>query len=255
MINETHALNRHYSKLNPLTYGLIALTIAFGSLLFGVTYVLIEVVFLLALAWYSGVLKGYVKKWLMTAVLITVIVSILQMLLLPGDEVVFNFLIFDITTYGIERAIIIGSRILGIFSPLIYMLEMIELDDFIMSMEQKGVNPTATYIISSAVNMVPQMKKRLDTITDAQKSRGIETEGNLMTRMKAFIPIIGPVILSSIVGVEEKTITLEVRGFSYKTAKTRLNEVPDTQKDKNIRKIHYGVIILMIIGRVLMWLL
>ena len=38
------------------------------------------------------------------------------------------------------------------------------------------------YIITSVFQIVPQMTGTMNTITDAQRSRGLETEGSLLTR-------------------------------------------------------------------------
>ncbi len=56
---------------------------------------------------------------------------------------------------------------------------------------------------------------------ESQSARGIETEGNVLVRSKAFLPVLGPVILSSIAATEERTITMETRAF-YAPAKIRI---------------------------------
>ena len=64
------------------------------------------------------------------------------------------------------------------------------------------------------------MQKDLDQITDAQKSRGLQTEGSLVTRFKAFIPIIVPVVANSIVKVQDQAIAMDTKGFNIKCKKT-----------------------------------
>ncbi|MBN6205357.1 energy-coupling factor transporter transmembrane protein EcfT, partial [Ralstonia pickettii] len=72
--------------------------------------------------------------------------------------------------------------------------------------------------------LIPQMRTTVSKITDAQRSRGMETEGNLLVRTKAFIPLIGPVVLNSLNDTRERAIALEMRGFNMKHKKTFLNE-------------------------------
>ena len=60
----------------------------------------------------------------------------------------------------------------------------------------------------------------MHTITDAQRSRGMETEGNLLVRIKAFLPLISPVVMSALTATRERAIALEVRGFGVKGTKT-----------------------------------
>lgn len=241
--------------LNPFTHGLLTLFFILGALFFDWRFVVAEVIIIFILASISDVFGKFFKAWLKSAFVLTVVVSLLQMLLLPGDEVVFRLGFLTVMDAALAQAINIASQIMGIFTPLIYFLQVVNIEDFVTMMQQSGVSPTVTYIVTAALNMIPQMRDRLRQITDAQKSRGVETEGNLITRMKAFFPIIGPVVLSSIADVEEKSITLEVRGFSKEGKKTIMHEVPDTDRDKILRKLLWFLIIVLVIVRVVTWFL
>lgn len=64
------------------------------------------------------------------------------------------------------------------------------------------------------------MSKLSRTISGAQRARGIETEGSVLVRMKAFIPMMGPLVLTSIQQTDERVLTLEARGFSAPIRKT-----------------------------------
>lgn len=52
------------------------------------------------------------------------------------------------------------------------------------------------------------MSGTMNTIMDAQRSRGLETEGNLITRAKSFLPLISPVVMSSLINTRERAIAL-----------------------------------------------
>ena len=119
---------------------------------------------------------------------------------------------------------------------------------------RRGFSPRFGYVFISLFQLIPQMTEKMATITDAQKSRGMETEGNLLVRMKAFLPLISPVIMSSFIDTKERAIALEVRGFNAKNRKTFLNEQHTTTLDKVIQ----GFLILGIVGaigwRIMTWL-
>jgi energy-coupling factor transport system permease protein len=68
------------------------------------------------------------------------------------------------------------------------------------------------------------MSGTMNTIMDAQRSRGLETEGNLITRAKSFLPLISPVVMSSLINTRERAIALEIRGFEAGQKKTYLRE-------------------------------
>ena len=76
-------------------------------------------------------------------------------------------------------------------------------------LEQAGFSPRFGYMISSVFQIIPQMMGTMNTIMDAQRSRGMETEGSLFVRAKAFIPLISPVVSSSLINTRERAIALE----------------------------------------------
>ena len=96
--------------------------------------------------------------------------------------------------------------------------------ELVDDLEQIGFPPRFGYMISSVFQIIPQMMGTMNTIMDAQRSRGMEMEGNLFVRAKAFIPLIVPVVSSSLINTRERAIALEVRGFDSKEKKTFLTD-------------------------------
>ena len=70
--------------------------------------------------------------------------------------------------------------------------------ELVEELEKRGFSRRMGYIITSVFQIVPQMTGTMNTITDAQRSRGLETEGSLLTRAKAFLPLISPVVCFSV---------------------------------------------------------
>ena len=96
--------------------------------------------------------------------------------------------------------------------------------ELVEDLEQAGFSPKIGYVISSVFQIIPQMSGTMNTIMDAQRSRGLETEGNLITRAKSFLPLISPVVMSSLINTRERAIALEIRGFESGRKKTYLRE-------------------------------
>ncbi|MDD2971512.1 MAG: energy-coupling factor transporter transmembrane component T [Lachnospiraceae bacterium] len=126
--------------------------------------------------------------------------------------------------------------------------------DMVEELVRKGFSPRIGYVFTSLFQLIPQMTDRMSTITDAQKSRGMETEGSLMIRMKAFLPLISPVIMSSFIDTKERAIALEVRGFNAKNKKTFLNESTKIPVDNVIIIILVVGIVCSIGWRIMTWL-
>ena len=93
-----------------------------------------------------------------------------------------------------------------------------------------------------------------DVIADAQRSRGMETEGNLLVRIKAFLPLISPVVMSALTATRERAIALEVRGFGAKGLKTWMHPHQKTKADRIFSWLCIAGLILALAGRIYLWL-
>lgn len=91
---------------------------------------------------------------------------------------------------------------------------------------RRGLSPKAGYVITSIMQIIPAMMGSMATIREAQQSRGMSLKGNLTQRFRAFLPLLGPVVMSSLMTIQEKAMALEVRGFSVKTSKTFYHDDP-----------------------------
>ena len=113
-------------------------------------------------------------------------------------------------------------------------------------LERIGFSSKIGYVVSSVFQIVPQMSGTMNTIMDAQRSRGLETEGSLLTRAKSFLPLISPVVMSSLINTRERAIALEIRGFEAGQKKTYLRE----DKMKNSDRIWCVILLLLIIAAI-----
>lgn len=136
------------------------------------------------------------------------------------------FTVLEQTFYkeGLLRALVISQRVINIVASFMALVLTTKPDDLVSGLEKIGLSPKLGYVVVSVFQIIPQMMSTIDTITDAQRARGMETEGKLMTRIKAFFPLIGPVVLNSLVSTKERAMALEVRGFDSKLKKTYLME-------------------------------
>jgi len=80
------------------------------------------------------------------------------------------------------------------------------------------------------------MMARAQAIRAVQQARGLETGGNLIQRIRALFPLVAPLIFSALVDVEERSLALEVRGFSAPTRNTFLRELADTRPQRIARR-------------------
>lgn len=157
------------------------------------------------------------------------------------------FSIGPLTFYkeGLSYALEICTRVFNILFGFSILVLTTKPSDLIESLVRKGLSPRIGYVLNSVLQIIPEMTATMGTITDAQRSRGLETEGKLSTRIKAFFPLIGPVVMNSLVATRERAMALEVRGFNSKNKKTFLNEEFNFPYSGAFR---WGLILLLILS-------
>jgi energy-coupling factor transport system permease protein len=155
---------------------------------------------------------------------------------------------------GLNFAFGIIVNVLNILVSFCVLILTTKPSDMIENFIRKGFSPRFGYVFISVFQIIPQMTETMSTITDAQRSRGMETEGNLLIRIKAFIPLISPVIMSSLINTKERALALEVRGFNSKNKKTFLNDERKTGADIYIQIILLIGILAALGWRIINWL-
>jgi len=145
------------------------------------------------------------------------------------------------------------GRILLIMADFILFSLTTRPDMLMISLKQAGLPGGLAYIIVTTLQLVPQFVTKANTILDAQRSRGMETQGNILTRARALLPLVLPLVVGSLLEVEERAIAIEARAFNSKRVETSLLEIPDTQNQKFARIGLVVFTIFLIAGRYI-WL-
>jgi energy-coupling factor transport system permease protein len=83
--------------------------------------------------------------------------------------------------------------------------------------------------------MVPATIERAGEIVEAQRSRGMDTEGRIWRRARGVLPLAGPVVFGALTEVEERTMALEARAFSAPGRQTLLRVPADRAAHRAIR--------------------
>lgn len=138
---------------------------------------------------------------------------------------------------GLTFALVSIGRIILTMGDIMLFTMTVRPDFLMISLKQIGMPSSIAYVVVTTLQIVPSFQRKANTILDAQRSRGLETEGNLITRTKALLPVILPLVLGSLVEVEERAIAIEARAFNSTKNETSLIEIPDTLLQKNIRRV------------------
>ena len=194
--------------------------------------------------------KPFAKKLSLVLIFVLSIMFLFQLFLDKSNEFVYlNLGFMRVTLNGILNALEQTKFILTLISLFLLFFETTDIEELMISLQQKKVSHVTSYVIMATMTMIPEMIKKSSKILKAQEARGIETKGSLKNRAKAFFPSLGPLIISSLSEIDEKTITLEARGFSSENKKTCLKEIKKTTADKIIFYVFIILVVLALVWR------
>ena len=222
-------------RINPLTTFALMLCAVLIGLVHGLLYLGVASLIALILVFSAGKLKTFLLVMATAILPAAALMFLLQFFFTQGEQEIFGWWIFSGTEEGLQNAIKFVSRFLIIGIGVLTAIQLIDLRRFSRALEQVGFSPKATYVLQSSFFIIPELQKRANTILDAQRARGIETDAGVRTRMAALLPAVAPLILSSLTGVEERAMSLEARGMSLRGEKTSLLVVPDDAANRILR--------------------
>jgi energy-coupling factor transport system permease protein len=218
-------------RLNPLTKLSLALSFALSSLVSNSVLILLTLVFtsiiLLALAKALRQAGVVIFKYLFFMLLILFIVQ--SFWYSGGDSPVWVIGPLKIKEYGFLFAAIISLRLLVILSCFYVMMFSTHPAHLVSTFERSGLSPRIAYLMLSTMQTIGELQGRAQTIMEVQKCRGVEVEGSLATRARAFLPLFGPLIIGAVLNLESRALALELRGFSSTKSRTNLHEITEAR--------------------------
>lgn len=242
--------NNWIHSLYPSTKALFWLSIILLSMFVpGYTFQYLMLPLIMIVSMMSGDFKKVMELFLKFILIIVVFIFAIQTFIVSyGDEVqIWKFIHFSQT--GLNTSLDMTSKIVAISAATIWFFRVTSVKDIIYGLEKARIPKKVTFVISSTIQMIPQATMLQHTIADAQKSRGIETDGNFWIRIKAFIPMIGPLVLSLIQQTEERVLALESKGFSAGARKTSVYEIKKTAADYILDSLFIIVVVGYFVGR------
>lgn len=179
--------------------------------------------------------KMYLKN--MRAILpVLIFTGLINMFYGGGGKVLFSYKIFTIYDTGVYRAIFMAVRItllIFISSALTYTTTPNDLTDAIESLLsplkfiglKEGVH-TLAMMMTIALRFIPTLVEEASKIMNAQKARGADLEeGGLVQRVRALIPILIPLLISSVRRAYELAEAMECRCYNGGEGRTRMKRM------------------------------
>ena len=194
---------------------------------------------IIAIVAVSGISFKTIRKSLKPLTFIIVLTAIINLFYGTGEPLV-QFSIFKITLDGIYKAIFMSFRISVLIiagSMLTYTTSPTELTDAIERLFKplkyiKIDVHTIAMIMTIALRFIPTLVEEIDKITAAQKSRGADMDsGNAIKRIKALVPVIIPLFISSFRRASELADAMECRCYRGGEGRTKMKVAKLSARD------------------------
>ncbi len=145
---------------------------------------------------------------------------------------------YTLTPLDVEKALAMTLRFVVLVESFSVFFLTTSPDHLGLALENSRVPYEFAFAFTTAVRFVPVLAEEAQTIMDAQKARGLELEkGGLLKRIRNYIPVLIPLIVSAIRRSLELAEAMESRAWGATKKRTNLYAL----------KLHRGDYILLAI--------
>ena len=150
---------------------------------------------------------------------------------------------YTLTAGGVESAFALTLRFVVLIESFSVFFLTTSPDHLGLALELTRVPYEFAFAFTTAVRFVPVLAEEAQTIMDAQKARGLELEkGNIMKRIRNYIPVLIPLIVSAIRRSLELAEAMESRAWGATKKRTNLYALKLHKGDFALLAITIGVL-------------
>ena len=137
-----------------------------------------------------------------------------------------------LTSEMVEFALSLTLRFITLMTSFSIFFLSTSPDKLSLALDRAGIPYEFNFAFITAIRFVPVLADEAQSIIDAQRSRGLELEkGNLLARIRKYIPILLPLIINSIRRSLELAEAMESRAFGATSRRTNLYELKMNRSD------------------------
>jgi energy-coupling factor transport system permease protein len=211
---------------------IFAVAIIFGELLPLMVLFLVQIPFVL--------LAGVQRSWLRSMRGAAFLAAVIFLMNLVTSFVVAGYVV---TAKSVESAAAMTLRFVVLVESFSIFFLTTSPDHLGLALEQTHIPYEFCFAFTTAVRFVPVLAEEAQTIMDAQKARGLELErGNFLKRIRNYIPILIPLIVSAIRRSLELAEAMESRAWGATKNRTNLYVLKMHRGDFVLIAITFGIL-------------
>lgn len=215
-------------RLDPRTKMFIMISTFAIALMFFSLPVLLALASIVIIYGYFGKVLSNLKRIRIVLVMIAIMSIVLWSLMKGGETAIFG----PLTLEGLIYGIIIGIKFDTMIIAGMIFLSSTKIEEISLGLVKLKIPYRGAFAFSTAIRLVPMIVETSYTITQAQRSRGLELDtGNILERAKKYVPLLIPTLISVIRSTNVFAMALESKGFGYQKDRTNYLEISIKKAD------------------------
>lgn len=159
-------------------------------------------------------------------------------------RLIFEYGFIQFTSGGLLYGLTLVFRIYNMVMLSSVLTYSTPLDHFLQLMKKTRLPEGLSFVIITGIRFVPTMQKKVDMVLEAQKARGARFDkGGLLSKVKAYVPIMVPMLAQAIYMSENLAVAMLNRGYGSSAERTSLEEI-------YMRKSDYIAMFVFLLGLV-----
>jgi len=133
-------------------------------------------------------------------------------------------------------------KYITIIPPALLLMVTTHPSEFAASLNRIGVPYTISYSVALTLRYIPDVQRDFEAIYQSQQARGLElsSKASVIKRVQRTVPLLLPLILSSLARIDIISRAMELRGFGKNKKRTWYSQKP-------FKKADYAAIIIAVI--------
>jgi len=124
-------------------------------------------------------------------------------------------------------------KYITIIPPALLLMVTTHPSEFAASLNRIGVPYTISYSVSLTLRYIPDIQRDFEAIYQSQQARGLELskKASLLKRVKRTVPLLLPLLFSSLARIDVISLAMELRGFGKHDKRTWYSYKPFKKAD------------------------
>jgi len=204
-------------RLDPRTKLILFLYAFIGLVLYEHPLWMLPIALLILLQ--TALARAWINLWRLRylLLLLTTWSLVLWNLFVGGDTPLFLFVSKESLLYSIARTMLVLLMIIA----GVNLISTTRNEELVLGLIKFGLPYRVGFALSTSLRLVPTTADSLQTIAQAQRSRGLDLEsGNVIERLRKWLPLLIPVFITTIRSTNIFGMALESKGFGARPQRT-----------------------------------